>query len=120
MIDIYLVEENIEVSFLSKNINYFYFKSELKNLTLDLAICKYRKCSDRIEKIIERQKLKDLILEKDLNIKNNVGLPESEIERIELQIFLYDDNLNKLSFCFDLGSNSVSGGKFYVRCLDLN
>jgi len=118
ILELYDRVENIEVSFLSAPLNNFYFKSELKNLSFDFSIIKFIKLNNNLEKVLEREKFSFQNINEKINITSNIRINNKENEKIELYLKLVDNNLNSLSFSFDLGTNWTGGGKFFVRNLE--
>jgi hypothetical protein len=115
ILELYDRNENVEVCFLSSSINNFSFKSELKDLSFDFSISKFIKLNNNIEKILEREKFSYKNINEKTNIVSNIKVNNKENERIELYLKLFDDNLNSLTFLFDLGSDWTGGGRFFIR-----
>jgi len=116
-LELYDKVEDIEVSFVESRDRDFYFKSELKNLTFDFSIIKFKKINDYLEKTEEREKF----LEQDLDFKNSISskikINDPAMERLEVHLKLIDGNLDHRTFYFDLGSNWLGGGRIFVRSL---
>lgn len=116
--DYYSTTNDIEVSFLTFNSNILTFKSEIKNLTFDLSIVRLVKISDTLEKTLERKQFLSQILDEKPVINSSFKTLDSDRERVELHLTLFDEHLNSRYFYFDIGQDWTGGGRFFVRSLD--
>lgn len=116
--DFYFNAENIEVSFLTFDSKILTFKSEVKNLTFNLSIVRLELISDSLEKTIERKQFLSQILDDKPIINLEFGSLNSDKERVEMHLTLFDEHLNSRYFYFNIGQRWTGGGRFFVRSLD--
>ena len=116
--DYYSTTNDIEVSFLTFNSNILTFKSEIKNLTFDLSIVRLEVISDILEKTVERKQFLSQILDDKPIINLEFGSLNSDKERVEMHLTLFDEHLNSRYFYFNIGQRWTGGGRFFVRSLD--
>jgi hypothetical protein len=118
-LELYNKQEDTEVSLSSGSQREFTFKSEIKNLTFDFVISKFKILDDRVEKLFVRESYLAQVLDDKLPIFSNIKLEDPTSERLEVHFRIYDQHMNSLYFYFDLGSNWTGGGRFFIRNLNL-
>lgn len=118
-LELYNKQEDAEVSLSSGTQKEFTFRSEIKNLTFDFTISKFKILDDRIEKLSVRESYLSQILDDKLPVFSNIKIEDPASERLEVHFKIYDQYLNSLYFYFDLGNKWTGGGRFFVRNLNL-